>query len=153
MVIAHETGLVDLFGHCKSFWLLTIETLRGFDPKVQLQSLVNPIKSVVVPFKAFDVTPIQVAKTEAPTAMVIHQSQLSIRNSLVLGVFLSFVPVTGLDHLKDLAVQRHRHASLRHPSSGPSDTCAKWPHQASPLFCEDLVLDLDLQPLLGIHFL
>jgi hypothetical protein len=57
----------------------------------------------VVPFKAFNVAQIQVANPEAPVAMVVGELEQSIRNSLVLGVLLSFVPIAGITHRKDLA--------------------------------------------------
>ena len=39
--------------------------------KLSSNFLVNPIHTLVVPFEAFDVTQVQITKTEAPVAMVI----------------------------------------------------------------------------------
>ena len=113
----HGPDLVDLLGHSQGLWLLPIETLTGFDPKVQLQLLVNPINPLVVPFKAFDVGQIQVAKPEAPVAVVVGELEQPIRNSLVLGVFLGLIPVAGLAHREDLAGQPNRDTTLcQYPS-------------------------------------
>ena len=90
--------MVDLLGYCQRFWLLPIKALTGFDPQVELQSLVNPIDPLVVSFKAFDVAQIQVAKHKTPVAVVVCQPQQPVGYLLVFGVLLGFIPITGLAH-------------------------------------------------------
>ena len=97
----HRPDLVDLLGYCQRFWLLPIQTLTGFDPKVQLQALVNPIDALVVPFKALNITQVEITKPKAPVAVVIRQPQQPIRYLLVLSALLGVVPVTGLSIDKD----------------------------------------------------
>jgi hypothetical protein len=97
----HGPDLVDLLGYSQGFKPLAIQTLTGFDPKVQPQTLINTIDALVVPFKAFKVTQIQVAKPKAPVAAVIRQPQQPIRYLLVLSALLGVVPVTGLSIDKD----------------------------------------------------
>ena len=72
--------MIDLLGYCQGFWLLAIQTLTRLDPKVQLQLLVNPADPLVVPFKAFNVTQVEVTKTKTPVAVVVRKLKQPIRN-------------------------------------------------------------------------
>jgi hypothetical protein len=94
----HRPDLIDCLGYSQWLWLFSVQTLPGLDPKIELQSLVNPIDPLVIPFKALDVTQVEVTETEPPVAVVIRQAQQPVGDLLVLSILLSLVPITGLTH-------------------------------------------------------
>jgi hypothetical protein len=119
----HGPDLVDLFGHGQRLWLLPdlkppIKMLTGFDPKVEPQTFVNPVDSLVVLLKALDIAQVEITESEAPVAVVVRQSQQPVGYLLVLSVLLGFVLITDLAHREDLAGQSHRYTPLNYRPPG-----------------------------------
>ena len=69
----HRPDLIDGVRHCQRLWLLTVKSLTGFDPKIELKRFVNPVNTLVVPFKAFDVSQVEVTESKTPVAVVVCQ--------------------------------------------------------------------------------
>ncbi len=69
---SHGPNLIGLLRHCQCLRLFPVEPLSGVDPQVELQSLVNPIDPLMVPFRALDVTQIEVTKVKSPVTVIVR---------------------------------------------------------------------------------
>ena len=84
----HRPDFIDCLGHGQWLWLFSVQTLPGLDQQIELQSLVNPIDPLVIPFEALDVTQVEVTKTKSPVAVVVGQAQQPVGDLLVLSILI-----------------------------------------------------------------
>ena len=82
---------------------------------------------IVVPFKALDVTQIQITKTAAPVTMVICQTNQPIGYLDVLSIDLALVAIVGLAEAKRIADNTNTRVSLLVRLLGHIPS-ARWPH-------------------------
>ena len=92
----HRSHLVDRLRHCQRLRLLTHKALARLDPLIELQLFIDSKRTLVVPFKTLDVTQVQIAKTEAPVAMLVGQSNQPSGHFVVLSIELALVEIAGL---------------------------------------------------------
>ncbi len=91
----HRPHLVNRQRHCQGLGLITNKPFARLDAQVELQLLVDPIHTLVVPFEALDVTQIQIAQAKALATVVIGQFDQPIGHLLVLSTELALVSVAG----------------------------------------------------------
>lgn len=84
----------------------------------------NPL---AIPAVALDVAQVQIAQAKAPVALIARQSYQPVRNFIVLGTLLGFVPISSLADGEDLAGQSNRRPFALHSLLGHL-AAAGWPH-------------------------
>jgi hypothetical protein len=69
----HGPDRVRYIRHDQRLWLFPLNVPLWLDAQIQLQPTANPLDTLVVPVKAFDVTQIIPAQTKAPASLVMRQ--------------------------------------------------------------------------------
>ena len=108
----HRPDLINSLRHRQDFWLLAYKPFTRLDPQIELQFLVDSIHTLVVPFKPFDITQIQVAKAKAPVAMVICYPNQPSGHLIVLSIELTLVAVARLADAKRHTGNPYANASI-----------------------------------------
>ncbi len=123
----HGPHMVDLLQHRQGLWFFTRKPFARLDRSIELQLLVDPIQTLVVPFKALDVTQIQVAQAKAPVAMVVGQSDQLIGHFVILSASLARVAIARLADALRQAGHPDTNALICDCLLGHL-TSARWPH-------------------------
>jgi hypothetical protein len=80
-----DNGRVGCFGHHQHIWFVPLQTLIGFEPRVQFQRAVDAVDPRVVLAMPFDTALMQKVKPDAPALPRVRQLDQQIRDLFLLG--------------------------------------------------------------------
>ena len=81
--------------------------MSRLDPQVQFQFAIDPVDTLVIPFKTLHVAQIQEAQAEAPVALVVGQAYQPVSHDSIFRVELGAIAIAGLADAERLASQSY----------------------------------------------
>lgn len=99
----HRPTAIELVGNDQYLRLFTHQPLLGFDPHVQFKLPINPVDTLVIPAKPFDVAQVEKTEAKAPVPLGTGDAQQPVRDKLVFIGKHGLIAITAFADLEDVA--------------------------------------------------
>lgn len=99
----HQPAVIGLVGHSQYLRLFTHQPPLEFDPHVQFKLPINPVDTLVIPAKPFDVAQAEKTEAKASVALGTGDAHQPVRDKLVFIGKLGLIVVTAFADLHDVA--------------------------------------------------